>query len=188
MSKHRKWIVVLVLVLSAVTSGMLMADDDDDDDEHEEHGSRRGGPSIHMLAPVPVTNAAFQTECAACHMLYPPGLLPEQSWRRMMNGLDKHFGENASLDPETQKSITDFLVKNSADRVGNLRSSRIASSIPQGAAPLRISETAYFVRKHDEIRPAVFKRKSIGSAANCAACHPKAEAGDFREDYIKIPK
>jgi hypothetical protein len=178
-----KRIAMLVLLLSALTAGLLLADDDDDDDEHGGH--ERGG-SVHMLAPV--ANQAWQTECAACHMLYHPGLLPARSWKAVMTGLDKHFGENASLDPETQKAITHFLVKNSADQAPNLRSSRIAMSIPQGAAPLRISETSYFLRKHDEIRASVFKRKAIGSAANCAACHPKAEAGDFREDYIRIPK
>ena len=181
---YKKRIVMLAFVMSAVTAGALLADDDDDD-EHEGHG-RESRRSVQMLAPA--TNAAWQTECAACHQLYHPGLLPARSWQTMMTGLKQHFGENASLDPETQKEITDFLIKNSADRSGNLRSSRIGTSIPPNEAPLRISETPYFFRKHDEIRTATFKRKSIGSAANCKACHPQAEAGDFREDFVRIPK
>jgi mono/diheme cytochrome c family protein len=32
----------------------------------------------------------YKQECAACHMAYPPGLLPARSWTRIMSGLDKH--------------------------------------------------------------------------------------------------
>jgi aldehyde:ferredoxin oxidoreductase len=54
--------------------------------------------------------------------------------------------------------------------------------------PLRISETPYFRRKHHELRPEVFKRKSVGSPANCSACHLTAEKGDYDEHKVKIPK
>ena len=36
--------------------------------------------------------AAYTQECAACHLAYPPGLLPAASWQRLMGGLGKHFG------------------------------------------------------------------------------------------------
>ena len=49
-------------------------------------------------------------------MAYPPGLLPERSWRKMMAELDKHFGQNASLDAAATKAILDYLVENSAER------------------------------------------------------------------------
>jgi hypothetical protein len=32
----------------------------------------------------------YKQECAACHLAYPPGLLPARSWSRIMSGLDKH--------------------------------------------------------------------------------------------------
>ena len=136
----------------------------------------------------PVANAKWQSECSACHMAYHPGFLPERSWHKMMAGLDQHFGENASLDPQTAKEITDFLVANSADRGENRRSARIARSIPASATLLRISETPYFVRKHDEIVAQTWKRKSIGSAANCGACHKTADKGDFSERNVSIPR
>lgn len=157
---------------------MLLADDDDDDEGEEGHGS------IHLLQPV--ANAAWAKECAGCHMLYHPGLLPARSWQKMMTGLDKHFGENASLDAAPAKEITDFLVRNSADRRGNLRSGRIAEST--AGTPLRISETGYFLRKHDEISSRTFERKAIGGAANCVACHRNAEKDDFREEGVRIPR
>ena len=105
-----------------------------------------------------------------------------------MAGLDKHFGENAALDVAMRDEITTFLASNSADKLDNRRSSRINQSIPASATPLRVSETRYFTSKHDEISPSTFKRKSIGSAANCIACHRGAEKGDFSESQVKIPR
>jgi len=43
-------------------------------------------------------------------------------------------------------------------------------------------------RKHHELDPAVFKRESIGSLANCTACHITAEKGIYDDDDVKIPK
>ncbi|MGE8357412.1 MAG: cytochrome C, partial [Microvirgula sp.] len=63
----------------------------------------------HRYRQVP-PNASYRAECASCHMAYPPGMLPAASWRRMMGGLDRHFGENASLDAATRDDITAFLV------------------------------------------------------------------------------
>lgn len=170
----KRKILQLSLLFSAVfTTGYLLADD------HEGGGSR-------SLAPV--TQPKWQAECASCHMLYHPGLLPERSWRKLMGSLDKHFGENASLDKLTQQEILQFLVANSADHNGSRRSAKIASSIPAQATPLRITETAYFQHQHDEISPSVWKRPKIGSQSNCIACHSGAEKGNFSEDYVRIPR
>jgi hypothetical protein len=106
----------------------------------------------------------------------------------MMTGLDKHFGENAELDATTNKEITDFLVKNSADVSNSRRCSKMINSIGKNDAPLRITETAYFIRKHDEVSASTFKRKAIGSASNCIACHKGAEVGNFSEHEVRIPK
>jgi len=136
----------------------------------------------------PVTNDKWRAECGACHLAYHPGLLPERSWRKLMSGLDKHFSENASLDAATTAEITKFLADNAADRSGNRRSNKIVTSMSAAATPLRISETAYFLRKHDELDAAVFRRPKIVSAANCAACHQTAERGDFSEGNVRIPR
>ena len=130
-----------------------------------------------------VANAKWRTECASCHTLYHPGLLPERSWRKLMGSLDKHFGENASLDPPTRQEITDFLVKYSA-RGG----SKYAKSIPAGATPLSMTETAWFKSEHREVRADVWKRPKVGSPSNCMACHKGAEQGDFSEHGVAIPR
>ena len=51
----------------------------------------------------------YKQECAACHMAYPAALLPARSWTRIMSGLDKHYGSDASLEPETVQQISRWL-------------------------------------------------------------------------------
>lgn len=170
----KKWMQFLILITSITSTSALLAS---------------GGMGEDSGKQMPaVANAKWKAECGSCHMLYHPGLLPERSWNKMMAGLDKHFGENASLDTATRDEITRFLALNSADKQDNRRSNRINQSIPDTSTPLRISETRYFKAKHDEVSSATFKRKSIGSAANCVACHKGAEKGDFSESQIKIPR
>ncbi len=141
-------------------------------------------------APAADPAAKWKAECSSCHLAYPPGYLPERSWRKLMGGLDKHFGENAGLDAATAREITDYLVNNSGEKSGDRRASRFMESLPAGATPLRITETPYFRRKHDarEISPEVWKRAKVGSPANCTACHAGAEKGDFSERNVKIPQ
>jgi len=143
--------------------------------DHDEH-----------LAPQ-VSNPKWKTECGACHMAYPPSLLPERSWRKMMSGLERHFGQDASLDAATVKEITDFLVNNSADRASSRRGSKVMRSLDASDTPLRITETPWFVRKHDEVPTRVWARPKVRSAANCSACHPGAERGDYSEHGVRIP-
>jgi hypothetical protein len=56
----------------------------------------------------PVTHEATRQECGACHMAFQPGLLPAASWRQVMSGLAKHFGEDASLDAVKAAEIPGF--------------------------------------------------------------------------------
>lgn len=164
----------------------LLADDDNEEYLEKKYETET---SIREARQLPnVFNEKWKTECSSCHMLYQPGLLPERSWVKMMGDLENHFGENASLDTISQKEITNFLVVNSSDRSNNRRGQKILKTIDKNEAPLRISETKYFIRKHREIAANVYKRKSIGSPANCVACHSGAERGDYSEENVRIPK
>ena len=142
-------------------------------------GEERGEAAVGKRSRLPAQlNAAWKQECSSCHVAYPPGLLPQASWRRIMAGLDQHFGENAGLPPQTATEISTFLAKNAAD----------AGRPEQGsAAPLRITGSPWFRREHGEVGPAVWQRKAVGSPANCAACHRQAEQGVFNEHGVKIP-
>jgi mono/diheme cytochrome c family protein len=133
-------------------------------------------------------NKNWQQECASCHIAYAPALLPKASWQRLMTGLDNHFGENASLDPATQADILRFLEVNAADSGTSRMGNKVMQRMDANATPLRITETRWFVRKHDEVPRAAWSRKAVGSTANCAACHRQAEQGVFNEHDIRIPK
>ena len=92
-----------------------------------------------------------------------------------------------SLDPVTQADILRFLEIHAADT----GSSQIGGRVMRGMkkdAPLRITETRWFVRKHDEVARSIGSRKSVGSAANSTACHQQAKQGRFDEHAVRIPK
>jgi len=135
-----------------------------------------------------ITNSTYQNECSACHFAYPAGFLPERSWIKIMGNLTHHFGENAELSQAKNSAITDYLRQNSSDQSPNYFGRRIAQSVGAHDVPLRISETPYFERKHDEIPARMIKgNQQVRSLANCAACHTGAEQGSFSEHGIVIP-
>lgn len=149
-------------------------------EEHEREGEgagKYGGEDRGKPVQPAQLNAKWLKECGSCHLAYSPGLLPAESWRKVMTGLDKHFGSDASLTAPENKEITDFLVNNASNRW------------TASTAPLRISESQWFKTKHSgkEVPAGVWKRASVKSPANCQACHVAADKGDFNEKSIKIP-
>ncbi len=153
-------------------------------------GDDEGGGwfSQSRLDVAPVKNVSYQEECGSCHFAYQPGWLPQRSWQSLMGKLSNHFGDNAELPPTTEKQILDYLLANAADRSDYKRSKRIAGSLKQDEVPLRITDTVYFKRKHNEI-PARLVRdnKDVGSFSNCTACHTRAKDGSFSEHEVNIP-
>ena len=131
----------------------------------DDHGPR--------VPPLP----AYVQECGACHVAYPAGLLGAGSWQRQMANLPKHYGTDASLDAATTRQLADWLQANAGS------GKRVQAAPPED----RITRSAWFQREHDEVSAAAWKRPSIKSAANCAACHTKAADGSYREREIKIP-
>jgi cytochrome c553 len=129
-----------------------------------------------MTMPVDAPKS-YEAECASCHLAYPPGLLGQKNWRNIMSGLDKHFGADASIDAKTESEITQWLLKHAATK------QKYSAFAPEN----RITKTSWFIRKHDEVRPDVWKRAGVKSPANCSACHENASKGDFNEDSIRIP-
>ena len=53
---------------------------------------------------------------------------------------------------------------------------------------MSITETPYILREHREIDPEVLDRESVGSLANCTACHTTAEKGIYDDDSASIPR
>ena len=177
--QYKKIAQVLAVAVMAMGVAMTAAQADEDGDENRggKYGKYGGENRGKPLQPAQV-NAKWQKECSSCHIAYAPGLLPAESWRKVMDGLNKHFDTDASLTAEENKEITDFLVNNASNRWR------------AQTAPLRISEAAWFKREHDsrEVPPAAWKNPLVKSPANCQACHTQAERGDFSERNIKIPR
>ncbi len=120
---------------------------------------------------------AYQQECAACHMAYPPGLLPASSWQRIMGGLDQHFGVNASLDDASVAEISRYLQTHSG------RGGESSSAPPQD----RITQSRWFVRHH-RFTASDWAHPRVKRASNCMACHVGAQSGDFDEDRVRVPQ
>lgn len=133
-------------------------------------------PAFADRLPVPAdTPASFKTECGSCHLAYQPALLGAADWRRLMGKLDDHFGSDASLTPDQKQEITAFLERN-------------AGKSSNAGDPPRISKTARFIRKHDEIPAKFWRDPRIKSVANCEACHRGAANGRYSEHDIAIPE
>ncbi len=162
----RSLFVASLLVLPAAG---LAHDDEDEDDVRQR-------PTTQPLPPPPGSAAAtYQAECGSCHLAFPPRLLPEGSWRAMLQALDQHFGVNAEVDAATRQQLEGYLRAN-------------AGRPRPGPTRLRITEQSWWVHEHDEVSTATFARPAVLRASNCAACHLDADQGTFRERWVKIPR
>src|SRR5689334_660898 len=83
----------------------------------------------------------YKQECAACHVAFPPGMLPADSWRRLLSNLPHHYRTDASLDPVTVNELAAWLKANA----GTYK--RVREVPPED----RISQSAWFIRKHNEV-------------------------------------
>jgi hypothetical protein len=168
-----KTLFSIILAIALIPVAALAEDHERDGKGSGKYGGEDRGKPVQPAQ----LNAKWQQECGGCHLAYSPGLLPAESWRKVMAGLDKHFGSDASLTAPENNEITNFLVNNASNRW------------TAATAPLRISESQWFKAKHSgkEIPAGVWKRASVKSPANCQACHPAADKGDFNEKSIKIP-
>ena len=195
MKRQTKIIAVVLSGLFLGLAGAVLADRDEAHEhereyEHEddEHGylQRWFGGSKPVISPV--VSQLYKDECGSCHFAYQPGLLPASSWDRIMSTLDDHFGENAELSAENQLAIRDYLLNLASGRVNQGLPNRITASLDGAAAPLRITETPFFLHEHDEIpRRMVQDNDEVRSFSNCDACHTQAAQGSFREHEIRIP-
>ena len=134
-------------------------------------------PALADRLPLPAdTPASYAAECGSCHLAYPPALLSAGDWRRVMAGLDDHFGTDAAVDANKRQEISTFLERHA----GNAR------KLGSAGDPPRISATARFVRKHREVPARLWRDPRVKSAANCEACHRGAVDGNYSEHDIAI--
>ena len=175
----RSWPIFQGLIMLAAfgSCGALFLDNDTKAERREK------AKSIHF-----VKDDSYQEECGSCHLAFLPGFLPRRSWIKLMNSLEDHFGENASLEDKVTKDLKELLVANAADsKKASQRSKRMARLIDTDDVLLRITETPFWKRRHMSIREYVWEREKVKSRSNCEACHHTAAKGRFSEYDVQIP-
>lgn len=132
--------------------------------------------SYQTSTPAP---KAYATECASCHIAFPPGLMTARDWTTTLNELPKHFGTDASVTPAELAEIASYVRNNAASN-----DSKYSSS---SASP-RLTKSAWFERKHIRKLPAdVWTNPKVKTASNCMACHLGADKGSYSERDISVP-
>ena len=101
-----------------------------------------------------------------------------------MSDLENHFGDDASLDFETNKNILAFLLKNSAETSTMESSFKFLQSI-KNQDIITLSKTTFWEKTHKEIPKEIFDNEKIKSKANCKACHSDIEKGLIEDENIK---
>lgn len=135
-----------------------------------------------QAAPAPPSAVKiYATQCSACHMAYPPWLLPARSWREIIGNLTNHFGEDASLSKSQTAAVLTFAVDHAADSpYGN---ARILDGLPASSTPLRITDLPVWRAIHREMLANGQMTLGTGphAAANCMRCHGGGGGGEGGE-------
>ncbi|MDV7340922.1 diheme cytochrome c [Terasakiella sp. A23] len=129
----------------------------------------------------PIEDKTVNSECGACHLAFPPQMLPQRSWQKMMSNLKDHFNEDASVNEENQLYITRFLMNGAADT--GLWNSRFMRGVKDHMTPQRITELPYWQHEHrGEVPETAWNDPKVKSKSNCMACHPRADQGKYDDD------
>ncbi|MFQ5438680.1 MAG: cytochrome B, partial [Paracoccaceae bacterium] len=143
-------------------------------------------PRPAIGVPSGVLDPVYADECAACHVAFHPSLLSRSDWSALMETLEDHYGEDASLDTETSAAIKAWLVANASETADTRAAHVFRRTDP--AHPFTITKTPFWVQRHAALDPALFTAKPVYSRANCPACHTDAAQGLFHPASISLPK
>lgn len=129
----------------------------------------------------------FYEKCGDCHKIYPPHILPEKSWIKIMKSLDNHRGEkitDENITKEQQQDILEFLVENAAETSKREVSVKMMNSLGE-RRPKTITKTPYWRETHKHIPRSVYKSKEVEDKSNCFKCHKHFEHGNLDDINIK---
>jgi len=185
MEARKSFFFILALTVFAIAIPHLLFADQEERRNRQRERHRNGDHRSGDLKPV--TNPVYKENCGACHFNYQPELLPSESWKKILDQLGDHFGQSFELDQEAQKAVLAYLESNAAERSTSRRAVRIMRSVGS-STPVRITEVPYIKGKHRKVSASVLNRPSIGSLSNCAACHRRAEEGNYDDDFVVIPE
>lgn len=132
-------------------------------------------------------NASWQENCSECHFGFHPSLLPARSWQKMFDTQHNHFDEDLDLDEETDAALLKFHLNNAAEQGLTEFARKILYYTPENAIPMRVTETAYWKKKHQDIDEAYWKHEKIKFKGNCDACHLDAKEGTYEDSNMRLP-
>lgn len=144
-------------------------------------------PYLPYVSAALPASTQWNEECGSCHLAYHPSLLPARSWQAMFAGEADHFGDDLMLDADVVAALTVFTLAHSAEKSESEAAVKTAMTTPVNAAPLRITETPYWKRKHADIAAADWKTKTVHGKGDCGACHYDAEQATFEDGAMRIP-
>lgn len=152
-------------------------------------GPHQAGPALATTEQEQKALSLYETECGACHIAYPPALLPSASWVRLLSELPEHFGEDASLPEESLSVLSTWLENHAAEQWDTKAAHAFQQVNPD--KPYQVTATPFWQRHHKDLPPALFASKAVGGAGNCRACHldvrgAQSSAG-FTRSAIKVP-
>jgi hypothetical protein len=131
-----------------------------------------------------ITDTVYSEECGACHLAYPPPLLPEDAWTAIMAGLEDHFGESAELDEETADHILGYLHTHALGKGEPSTMSKMMRNLPD-ELPLRITEYPAFIDAHALVKEQLgIDTFDEGFLSPCADCHRQASAAIFDKELL----
>jgi hypothetical protein len=136
------------------------------------------------LSPRFEKDSVYIEECGSCHLPYPPMLLPAKSWQKLMQSLNNHFGDDTSLDQQSQKYIANYLQQQAMETKPDSRA-RHWLNTQANETSIRVTELPGFVEDHDDAyrRMGESSRKT-GFFSPCADCHKEAADGIFDKERM----
>lgn len=145
---------LLIILLTAIYSSLSFADGDSSKIFKDWYNNKSGVSSVKFQQ--------YNEICGNCHFPYQPGLLPAVSWQQIMSNTENHFGKPLNLSSVELRTMTRYLLDNSAGHVNDEISNNILQSLKYDPLIIRITETPYFINTHS---PSV--NKDIGQCDNC---------------------
>lgn len=155
----------LIILITGIYSSVSFADGDSSKIFMDWNNSNKPGVSY-------VKFQQYNDICGSCHFPYQPGLLPAVSWQEIMLNTDNHFGKNLNLSPVEQRTMTRYLLDNSAGHVNDEISFNILQSLKYDPLIIRITETPYFIDTHISLG-------NIKGIGQCDNCHKNASQGVY---------
>ena len=125
-----------------------------------------------------------RSSCGSCHMVYPAYLLPKQSWNKMIDDLENHFGKDASLPEEDTELVRNYLMNNAAEHSTREAAIKVLDNLKTGS-PQEITKTNYWKKTHKDITKEEFEA-DYGIKSDCRTCHKTIKDGMVQDKEIKF--